>query len=98
MSSEALPTLPAYLDGGIVFEADPAADVFNLTEVFKQLRKYNLKFSPSKAKNDPTYAHFLGHTISPAGIYLVPQPWYHYVSHCVGRCVLFETASCSIDH
>ena len=36
--------------------------------LFKQLRKWSLKLSPSKAKIGAADVDFLGHTISPAGI------------------------------
>ena len=39
-----------------------------ITEPFKQLRKHNLKLSPSKAKIGATDNDFLCHTISPAGM------------------------------
>ena len=63
-----LANVAAYLDDVIVFDPDPAAHVLNITELFKRLRKHNLKLSPSKAKIGATDADFLGHTISPAGI------------------------------
>ena len=63
-----LVNVAAYLDDVIVFDPDPAAHVLNIRAFFKQLRKHNLKLSPSKAKIGATEADFLGHTISPAGI------------------------------
>lgn len=42
--------MDAYLDAVIVFDPDPAAHVLNIKELFKRLRRHNLKLSPSKAK------------------------------------------------
>ena len=65
---EGLANVTAYLDGVIIFDPGPAAHVLNIKELSKQLRKHNLKLSPSQAKSGDTDASFLGHTISPAGI------------------------------
>ena len=58
-----------YLVNVIVFDSDPSAHVLTITGLFKQFRKHNLKLSPSKAKIGATDVDFLGHTISPAGIW-----------------------------
>ena len=63
-----LANVAAYLDDVIVFDPDPSAHVPTITGPFKQLRKHNLKRSPSKAKIGATVADFSSHTISPAGI------------------------------
>ena len=60
--------MATYLDDVIVFGPGPAAHVLNIKELFKQLRKHNLKLSLSKAKIVVTDADFLGHIISPGGI------------------------------
>ena len=65
---QSLAKVAAYLDDVVVFDPDPGAHVLNFKELFKKLRKHNLKLSPSKAKIGATDADFLGHTISPAGI------------------------------
>ena len=46
----------------------PSPTFLTIKELFKQLRKHNVKLSPSKEKTGATDAGFLGHTISPAGI------------------------------
>ena len=63
-----LANVAAYLDDLTMFDSDPSAHVLTITEPFKQLRKHNLKLSPSKAKIGATDNDFLCHTISPAGM------------------------------
>ena len=57
-----------YLDDVIVFDPDPSAHVLTIKGLFRQLRKLNLKLSPSKARIDATDADFFSYTISPAGV------------------------------
>ena len=59
-----LANVAAYLDD-IVLDPDPSAHVLNIKQLFKQLRKHNLKLSPSEGKIGATDAYFLGHAISP---------------------------------
>ena len=47
----------------------PSPTFLTIKELFKQLRKHNVKLSPSKEKTGATDAGFLGHTISPAGVW-----------------------------
>ena len=63
-----LSQVAAYLDGEIVFDADPTAHVKTVRTLFERLRKHNFKFSPSKAHLGATDANFLGHSISPVGL------------------------------
>ena len=63
-----LANVAAYLDDVIVFDSDPSAHILTNTGLFEQLRKYNLKLSPSKAKIGATDGDFLGHTISPRAL------------------------------
>ena len=63
-----LANVAGYLDEVIVFDPDSSAHVLIITGLSNQLRKQNLKLSPSKVKISATDADFLGHTISPAGI------------------------------
>ena len=62
---KSLVIVAAYLDDVIVFDPDPSAHVLTITRLFKQLRKHNLKLSPSKATIGATDTHFLCHTIPP---------------------------------
>ena len=57
---KSLATVAAYLDDVIVFDPDPSAHVLTITRLFKQLRKHNLKLSPSKAKIGATNADLQG--------------------------------------
>ncbi len=63
-----LENVASYLDDLIVFDADPAAHIATMRNLFKRLRKHNLKLSPPKATIGATEADFLGHTISPDGV------------------------------
>ena len=58
--------MAAYLDDVIVFDSNPVGHVQTIRSLFERLRKYNLKFSPSKSRLGATDENFLGHPTSPA--------------------------------
>ena len=66
--TKGLEQVAAHLDNAIVYESDPSAHLKTIRALFEQLRKHNLMLSPSKARLSATYADFLGHFISPAGV------------------------------
>ena len=68
-----LDRVAASLDDGIVFDPDPTVQVANVHSLFEPLRKYNLIFSPAKAKLGATDADFLRHTISSSGVSPYPD-------------------------
>ena len=49
----------------VAFDSYPTAHLKTIRPIFEQLRKHNLKLSPSKARLGTTDVGFLGHSVSP---------------------------------
>jgi transposase InsO family protein len=66
-------TLLVYLDDLIVFSKDLKTHLERLEEVFKRLRRANLKLKPSKCKLFTQEVDYLGHVVGKEGIKTDPK-------------------------
>ena len=62
-----------YLDDLIIFSKDVSSHLTKLEEIFKRLRKANLKMKPSKCHLFEQKVEYLGHIISSDGVETDPK-------------------------